>query len=354
MTFPDEGGEVVLRNHVSALYDSNILGRESKESDVLLSYKPTLEFTRDSGIVAMDAEIGGDFGFFTDNSDLNYEDFTSRLGLKFPNDEDYPYEAKLSGSHEEISDLDRFLGERLESNYTAIDAELRYDFTERWAIGLALGWSETSYQRSVVNPESRRFFDLSSWQAGGRFIYNYSDNLDWSVGYTYTESDAQVSAKNHAWVLNVNGQLSPKVQGSLGIGYNRYESTLGDFSDPHFSADLTWQATDEFAVKLGVRTDYRTTATGEPVRARSADLRLEYSLKGYWLAAVGIGYEDFRFEGGDLTRTDDLWFASASFQRILSPFTSLKLGVRYEDQDSSEGTFSFDRVTAEAGLIFAF
>jgi|TARA_B100001094_G_C17656503_1_gene542213 hypothetical protein len=55
-----------------------------------------------------------------------------------------------------------------------------------------------------------------------------------------------------------------------------------------------------------------------------------------------------------VSRTEDLWYAVASLQRNLVPNASLRLSMKYEDQDSSRETFSFDRLTAEIGFKVVF
>ena len=154
----------MLRNNVSVLYDSNILGRKNSAEDVLWTYSPTLEFRRNGGFVKMDAELGGEFGVFHNHGEYDYQNFRSRVDLTFPNDEGYPFEARLSGSFGQISDLDRFLGERTESELSTITAELRYDFTERWALSMGLGWSDTTY-RGGSGESQQRYVDQSLMRA---------------------------------------------------------------------------------------------------------------------------------------------------------------------------------------------
>ena len=90
------------------------------------------------------------------------------------------------------------------------------------------------------------------------------------------------------------------------------------------------------------------------MRSRAALFEFQYRLENYWVATAGIGYEDLRSKNGGVSRTDDLWYAVASLQRNLVPNAFLRLSMKYEDQDSSRETFSFDRLTAEIGFKVVF
>jgi len=127
-------------------------------------------------------------------------------------------------------------------------------------------------------------------------IDKYSEKLDLSLGYAFTETDSQALSSSHVWNLNVNGELSPKILGSLGIGYSRFESDLGDFSDPSYLADLTWQATEGFAVKLGARTFYRTAVPESLCEVEQRYLNFNIALKttGWPLQASATKTSDRR------------------------------------------------------------
>ena len=80
----EEDGLLRFDNEVSAFYDSNIQGNSFGESDIELAYRPTLNFTRRSGLLGIDASLGGGFGWFLEDSEYDYQDFYSNFRITQP------------------------------------------------------------------------------------------------------------------------------------------------------------------------------------------------------------------------------------------------------------------------------
>ncbi len=329
-------GPFQFRNEVSATYDSKIEGRSDSDSDVEFVYAPTFTFTRQSGLLGVDASLGGAFGFFADHSEYNYEDFSGGVSLTYPNTPELPYTLTLSGGYSQTTRVDQFLGGRLQVDNLYVSGGLRYNVNERWGFRIGGRWAEVEYDLARS--------DQSTWGYNLGFIYRYSEKLDIVLGYGYSETSASVDTQDSTFSLQAEGELTPKLTGTLGVGFQFRETEFGDSSDPYVNISLDWALNERIEIVATGSIGFLTTSTGASGRRSSAGLAAATALRHDLSASVGVSYSDTSYDDFGLDRSDESLLFRAALVWQLSPAASLSASLTYEDSQSNRDFLNYDRL----------
>lgn len=332
-------------NAVSAYYDSNIVGNKDGDSDVEATYSPTLNFTRQAGLIGLSASVGGSFGFFVDHDEFNYQLFRSNLMLDYPNEAGLPYIVTLSGGYNETSDVDTFSGRRLERSVGSVAGSFRYNVNERWGFRVSGNWSDLTYSESGLSSQT-------SYGAGLDFVYIYSEFLDIFLGYSYRETSARFDSQDQTFRLQMEGELTPKITGTLGLGYQIRETDFDNSGDPYVNLDLAWAVNERFEVVATGGISFFTTSAGSSGQRTSVGLAGVMALGGDLSASLGVTYQEQDYESFGLDRSDEFLSYRAGLAWQLGLQTSLSASVTYMDVDSTIDRLTYDRL--RAGLDFTF
>jgi hypothetical protein len=344
----EDDGLLRFDNAVSAFYDSNINGNSSEESDIELAYKPTLNFTRRSGLLGIDASVGGGFGWFLDNSEYDYQDFYSSFGIMYPNDASIPYKLTLGGGYNSTSTLDRFVGGRVASDNANLSARFRYNVNERWGFSLNSFWREITY-------DSARSTDQTTWGAGFDFVYIYSEKLEIFAGYGYSETSAINDYQDHTFRIKAEGELTPKLTGILGLGYQiRESSAFGNTGDPYVNLDLAWAVNERIEVAANSGIGYDTTSTGSSGTTTKLGMVAAMALSASLTGSLGVSYNESEYSDFGLDRSDEYLSYQAALAWQLGASAALTGSVTFEDADSTRDQLVYDRLRAGLNLRMSF
>ncbi len=344
----EDDGLLRFDNAVSAFYDSNINGNSSEESDIELAYKPTLNFTRRSGLLGIDASVGGGFGWFLDNSEYDYQDFYSSFLIDYPNDASIPYRLTLGGGYNSTTTLDRFVGRRVASDNANLSARFRYNVNERWGFSLNSRWSEITY-------DSEGYTDQTTWGAGFDFVYIYSEKLEIFAGYGYSETSAINDFQDHTFRIKAEGELTPKLTGILGLGYQiRESSAFGNTGDPYVNLDLAWAVNERIEVAANGGIGYSTTSTGSSGTNTKLGMVAAMALGASLTGSLGVSYNESEYSDFGLDRSDEYLSYQAALAWQLGASAALTGSVTFEDADSTRAQLVYDRLRAGLSLQMSF
>ena len=364
ISFGEEGGPFSLVNRVSAYYDSNIIGASGGDSDLEFVYAPTVTLTRRSGVIGLDANVGGAFGFFADNDRYNYEDFDSSLSLGYPSDRSLlPYSLTFDGGYSDLTKVDRYVGDRIVSETAKLSGAFRYNVNERWGLRLQSHWNDIRYRGAQLR-------ESSTWRAGADLAYRYSEKLDFFLGYNYSETSGDldrrfvasrgydaIDTKDHAYRIQAEGELTPKIAGILGLGYQTRETNFDDSGDPYVNLNLTWTANERIEVVATGGIRFLTTSLGVSGRQTSAGLAATMALRQDVAASVGLSYVETAYDISQFDRTDEFFLYRGELVWEWSPSAALSALITYDDAGSELGGLPNDRLTYDrfrVGLVFKY
>ena len=347
VTLPEDEGSLQFKNEISATHDSNIHGRDDGESDLEFVYAPTLSFSRQSGIIGLDASVGGAFGFFADNDDQNYENFNSRFALTYPQDDSIPYTISFGGGYSQTTQIDAFLGDRIEVEQLGFNGGLRYNVNERWGFRVNGHWSDIAYDLAGRTKQE-------TWGAGLDFIYRYSDKLDFAFGYAYAETTASLDTQDQTFRLQAEGELTPKITGTLGLGYQLRETDFGNSGDPYVNINLAWAVNERIEVAATGSIGFLTTSSGASGQQSSVGLAASMALGNSVTASAGVSYQETSYDEFGLDRSDEGIIFQTALLWQFNQNATFTATASYGDNQSDTDRLTYDRFRLGVGAAFTF
>ncbi len=343
----EEADGLRFDNQLSAFYDSNIEGIKDGESDIEMTYVPTISFTRQSGIIGLQASLGGAFGFFADQSEFDYQLIQSNVTVLYPNTPDIPYTLTLSGGYNETNDVDTFSGRRLEYGVGGVNGSLRYNVNERWGFRVSGSWSDLEYDDS-------RFSSQTTKGGGADLFYRYSEKLDVFLGYSYRETSAFTDSEDHTFRISLEGDITPKVTGELGFGYQIRETEFVNSGDPYVNLNLGWALNERFELVATGAMGFFTTSAGSSGQRMSAGVAGVLALGGAVSASLGANWQEQSYDTFGLDRDDEFLSYRAGLLWQLNLSAMLEASVTYSDVSSTVGRLTYDRLRAGLGFTYSF
>ena len=340
-------GALRFDNEFSAIYDSNIFGNSDEESDIELAYRPSITFTRRSGLIGLDATVGGAFGWFLDNGDQDYQNFLSTFVMDYPNDGSVPYKFSIGGGFTSATILDRFTGGRISVDTANLNGRFRYNVNERWGFSINGRWSDSSYASSA-------FTDQDTWGAGLDFVYTYSEKLEFFAGYAYSETASAVDSEDHTFRVQAEGEITPKLSGTLGVGYQIRETRFGNSGDPYINMNLAWAVNERLEIAATGGIGFLTTSTGASGSQKNFGLVASLALNATLTASLGVSYTESEYSDFGLDRSDEYFTYQAMLAWQLGEAATLRGSVTFEDADSSTDILTYDRLRAGLTLNVSF
>lgn len=347
--FTDSGQEegITFDNELSLAYDSNIEGRRNGEEDFELSYIPTFSYLRQSGLIGLRASVGGAFGMFPDNSQYDYSLFRSSVGLSYPNASDIPYSLSFNGGYNETSEVDTFAGRRREKAVLNFGGSLRYNVNDRWGFRILGGWNEVDW-------DGRGLQTQETLNAGLDLVYRYSENLEFFAGYSYSDLSSNVDSETHTTRVRLEGEITPKITGVLGVGYQIRETLENNSGDPYVNLDLSWAVNERLELVATGSMGFFTTSAGNSGERSRFGLTGVYALGGSVSTSFGVSYQRQAYDSFDIDREDEFLYYQAGLVWQVNDAAQVSLSLTYGDADSTRDLLRYDRFRAGLMLRYTF
>ncbi|TCT18690.1 outer membrane beta-barrel protein [Thiobaca trueperi] len=353
-------------------YDSNIYATEdAEESDFITILKPRAKLQSDWSVHQINLEVGGDFGFYKQFTDENYQDyyasntnkFEVRRGTNLLTELLYRHAHEPRDSADNIGaaaepvvyDLLRgglgvehrvgVLGLRVDG---LVD-DIKYENSPRFGGGtidnstrdrvVLDGGLRLSYQRVPGNEAyfSARLKDVNyddPTKYGGPDRDNWGYNL--TLGVKKNVSDL--------WVVG----------GYLGYAPSFYaDDSLTDVTGGKafvIGGDLLWNPTSLTSVigNLDRRSEETTESGASALINTSVSLRVEHKLMRTLLLDTRLGFIDGEYDGS--SRKDKTYAAGLGLSYFFTRLVSLRAAYDFSERDSSEAGSSYVKHLASLQL----
>ncbi len=296
LRFNDGTDQIFVTGTMTMGYDSNIFASKGGAGDSTTSGSLSLEYQRRAGYIGVNASLAWNVGRFGKHT---AEDFANPSATVEFTKETGRTTGTLQLNAARQSSADTAANERTTSMSYGANLNWKYPVVERYTLSGSLGWTELTY----IN--SPGLSNLSTYTANLDLFYVFTTERDLFGGYRIRLSDTSANSRDvdQDVHLGVNGQILPKLNGNVSVGWQVRQSTgpggvsAGQFSDFTSSGSATWSYSKKLNFTGQITKDFSTTSTNISTDSLAANLQAAYAYNARWSATANVGYGLNRFLG---------------------------------------------------------
>jgi len=372
--FPLLDGRVNITSSVSEQYDSNIgSSPDDPISDQILTMQSELVFSREVGLVAVNANVGLEIGRFHQDRRLNYENTRASLNFNYPNGSDSNLQAIITGNFLEASSANPIIGERVGSQTMSLSTKLRYDFLPIYGVGVNF---DRNFVSSQIAPSGTQLSDVEQQTLGAQFFYTYSELLEFKATYRRRENLITGIASDSISVLNasnmsgidetlsvgVDGQFTALLSGGINVGVQRrslnsgVEEPVSIFSATNFIWTIRPDVTQ---VNLGINADSTPTPTNDSILGMNYNLSINHTFSTFFSGSGGVSYGTTEFTStpslgpGSAFREDKTYGVNLSFIATFNEYLQTGISGNHTWTETNSGS-GFNRTSLQVNLNLKF
>lgn len=339
--------------------DSNVTAAASgAQEDLIVSLRPGFEVDFFRGESRVDAVLFADLEIlrYVENDIYNVEnlgvsgtfsitDAVYQLGGRF-----FYQESQTTTQQVDLDGL-------IENEAFGLSGFVRYEMTAKVATRVGLEYLKQDY----VGRFGPLLQDRETYTVPVRFFYEYSPKLDLTLGIRYRKVDirdlgASIGNDPEDWefTVGVEGELLPKLVGSVDVGYQRRRFTRGNLSDRStatFGAELQYDYSPKLYFNLSADRDFESAADGNPNEKTEVTFSGTYSYNSFVSAS---GFVTGRADRYKLSgREDDSFTLGVAGSYVLNSFWVLGGRLYYTTMNSNEDR-DFNKGVAEISANFRY
>lgn len=353
----DRGG-ITLETELFLQNDSNIRGSSLNESDTIISLDPTLHYRRQAR-GSIDASLGVNFLRFDKFDNYDSENLHGSFAFRIPVAQGSPLSGGFSASYQESSRVDEFVNDRVFSEATNFSLDGQYRIRPRLSVRGRAGYTDrtTSFYSDMTEKSGSLglLFD-DVWQdVGVTLDYNYRDlNTSGDIGFQRDGVDEALS-------IGLTGQILPqsmfnKLEAYASVSLQKVDSTITGTSGGSdvlgYDGRLSWSPRDTTTFNLSFSRRVQNTIDDQTVTNSTLDFGVEQILSRLMRGSLSVFQRDIEYFG--TTRNETRYGANASLSFVLGRNWSAGARISYEESDSSDTFYTFDRTQIGLFSVFTF
>jgi hypothetical protein len=352
----------------SATYDDNIfIQHQARASDLYFGITPIVVITWGRPIPAL-ATLSGDMSRFLRLVPQNVignsllvrytptATFFTRHSAENSFDEDLEIDGRLrtaktlfeiEGRLQTLSSPDIDVGNRINREVYSAFADLNYALTEKTSIDSRLDFDHTSYQGG-----------LSFTDIGERITLDYKlrpkTTLGLGAGFGFTNVEQGSNQYYEQGLLHFHYVPTDKVTLDILGGVEARQVTNGtDRTNPVFNVEASYAAGQSTVILLNAsrRTETSAIFESQNIERTTVELNLRQLLFQKVYLTLGGGYQEAKYVDASgaagANRTDDFAYFGVSFAKDITRWCSLRVGYRYQHNESTLSDFAFARNLAD-------
>lgn len=366
--------ETTLNAHED--YDSNIFLNSGQEDDYVSSASVKAKLARDSALLKSHVSVGATANLYKTHTELNSFDPAVEGGFDY--DADKTIVTGLA-SFQRTSIANQDVNARVSSNNLNLSGTFQNLFSEKLGYRITANYSNSA---NLTTPAlnnfngqdlTDEFVDTYSYSGGLDAVYVYSPKLTVTFGYTHRESwtrnrnpnGGNPSSKDDRVAVGFEGDLAPKLTGTLRVGAERRKFRFSGFDDGSLlfvSSSLKWVPAEKTSVSLNLSQDFDTTAANQSVKMGSVSVLIAQTLTSQWGADAQVGYSHGNYQGFVSrhntpfpgARTDNNWRVKGRVTYAIDTNVTLEASLGYGKVDSTIEFSSYNRTEIGVGLNASF
>lgn len=342
-------------------YDSNIYGlAQDPVADWRFITAPRVTIKSDLPRHAFEADVFARFMNFAENTDQDYANFggQARGAIHIDHAHTFSFSMSARRDHEERSAV---TSSQLAAEPVPVDL-FRASIGLTRDVGRLYGTISATAEKSDFGsvPEigggtlDQSYRDQEVYWAQLRAGYRISPGFDFITHVRgikqYNEPEAPGQSNRNATGYEVTAGLALESDPLLrwrflaGYGERDYEhSDLGTVGTSLLEANVTWLATQRLTLGANASRaiDGEFGADDEGRIVTTGSIKGDYEIRHDLFASANIGFADISFIGS--TREDEVFEAGASLRYYYTKNMIFGLGYTFENRNSNEAEYNFDR-----------
>ena len=346
-------GKIDLTTTASGSYDSNIFSSSEEIEDFVFKLSPSVSYTKKLWIFVVGGTLGVNATKYFENSgqdqidpissfNFDIDDLSEggkkRFGgkLKFETKFDVGQNTSTSVLEQDITTT---------TFYTA-GMDVRYDYSVKSGLGSNI---EYSIKDAAGN---KAYADYAQWSIGGRAFYIYSKKLDFFADYTWTPTEARggtsttfINSATHAYSIGADGTITPKLNGTVQIGYTTKTfdaSTVSSDGDFTASTNLIWKISQKRRLTLSLSRDFSVSPQDQSIFTSSGSLSLNQRFSKKLSGDAGLNYSKSEYTGTESRETYSYGFDTNLSSKI-NKHTAVNLNYNFSRTDEKGLSTDYDR-----------
>jgi polysaccharide biosynthesis protein VpsM len=353
--------------HIEILHDDNVRRTtdDSEQSDTIFAVNPKLQWLALFGKHQIKLNYKGDFGFYSDEDKLNYDDHNIKARGEF--DHSYHVSTQFELGYKEDHD------DPGSTNAIAFNTEEFNLFSDKHAKGTFFyGRQESQGQLALrvnhhqlnYNNNQQQYRDHNRDAITATFFYRVAPKTRVLIESAYTEYDYQnrnsfnqgnfdQSNSDIRYLLGVEWQGTAKTTGIFKVGQQNkdYKSTVfNEISGLTLSLDMIWKPNTYTTIKIGASRDTEESAqvftNGFVSEYLRADLNHLLTPRTTLTARMGYGDEEYAYA---IDRNDKRKEVRIGIEHELRRWLTLGSELQHESRNSNNRIYNY---TANAMTVY--
>lgn len=349
-------GTISVSARLDVEYDTNIFSNAVEVDDISAIFTPGISYSRSVGVISTTANVGIRSVSFTDTS--GQDSIDPYLNMTFNMDRAEKGSVSAGFNYRRSTEANEVLLTRTESDEFSGNARLDYYYSDKTGVRI-----NTNFR--VSDFSSLGFGDVESQGIGGGLLYRYSPKLTADLSYDFSPeksvnspvAGSNPNSENHRISIGLNGELRPKVNGSLSLGLAQRDFDIGGSDDTMLLASqIAWAMSEKTSWNLSASNNFDTTPGAESAKIFLVSLGLQQSLTTKISFTGSVGHQESTLEQkpGPVSRTDEALLLSASLVYRLNDQYSASARVTYRDNTSSLALAEYQRSVVSLGVTGSF
>lgn len=327
---------------LSEEYNDNIFLDHTDRVDDFITYiSPAIDFSVLSATSELKIGYAPTFSLYKSNNDLNETahqfslngNFTLSNRLKFTIIDTFLRSSELS----DIRTIETIgpINERLTLQYNTLSGNFSYRLRENLSYILGVSYQNTDYKE-----EGPDVSEVKTYSGNMGLDYKRSERTTFLVNAQYTQYDyrPESDATQQDYTLGVTYRLTPTFTSLIKGGITIVEIEDTEVSDTLFNGGIDLTKTFERGeAVLSLRQSAIGGTEGEPLRYRSAIVRVSKTLIEKWTVSLSGSYSNYKSIGTNNENTDEALF-KANLAYNFTPWAKLRpiLTLSYSYFDSND------------------
>lgn len=336
-------GELFLSLDAAISADSNISSSSAELSDTIYSVTPgfTWERARGLGTISLGAEC--EIERASEYEQYDSENYSANFALSMPASSAQRLRGSINASYFDGSRVNAFENTRVSETSYSVGFDAAYQATGKINTRLGVDYSKTE-------PEQLAEYERNAINVG--LGYNFRPDVSAFLDVRFTDSSSNpfgerlsTDTSGNAVLIGLDGQITPKISGSIGFGYDWSETNSGgeqrDYSGPSYDVSLTWSPRERTTIGLEAANGIQSTGTGG-TEFFNVGLTVNQEIGFNMSANAGLSVRSSDF--ADENRgEDDVVQATLGGRYSMTRNISFGVSYTYTDSDSSLPLTNYSR-----------
>jgi len=337
-------GEIFLLLDASVAADSNIAANSLELSDTIYSVTPGFSWERSRGRGSVSLSGACQIERASEYEGYDSENYSADFSLQMPVTAGRRLQGGITASYFNGSRIDSFQNTRISETSWDFGIDGSYQVSNKVN-------ARASASYGFTDPETLAYYESTAFTVGAG--YNFRPEISFFVDARFTESSSSNSAlisggtdtSGNAILVGIDGQITQKLSGSIGFGYDWSESDNGgaitEYSGPTYDIGLNWAPRERTSVSLNASNGVQSSSTGSTEYIR-VNLTVSQEIGLNWSADAGVSYRSSDFAVS--TRgNDDVWEGNVGVSYAFTRQVSMALSYTYTNSDSSSAIVDYTR-----------